>query len=68
MGRGSVEILMLRLGSEGLRRVIERALAGKDGAKFVYQPELFEKLKVDARGLPSLWKESKAFNHQALSL
>ena len=45
MGRGSVEILMLRLGCEELRRVIEKALAGKDGAKFVYQSELFEKLK-----------------------
>ena len=36
---------MPRLGCEELRRVIEKALAEKDGATFVYQPELFEKLE-----------------------
>ena len=36
---------MPKLGDEELRRRIEDALAGKDGAKFVYQPELFDKLE-----------------------
>lgn len=36
---------MPKLEDEELRRIIEDALAEKDGAKFVYQPELFDKLE-----------------------
>ena len=36
---------MPKLEDEELRRIIEEALAEKDGAKFVYQPELFDKLE-----------------------
>ena len=36
---------MPKLGDDELRPIIEGALTEKDGAKFVYQPELFEKLE-----------------------
>ena len=36
---------MPKLGDDELRPIIEGALTEKDGAKFVYQPELFDKLE-----------------------